>query len=648
MPPCVLDVALALLPHEARRAVLHDVGDIALRGLLGADALGHVAGAHVEQFDGDAVLGLEALDDVEMRLRAQERGVEGDLALLLRRRDDVGRHVLIGRTRDADHRGRDSRGNGRHLEESCRTCCPPVSSLVVSSQRTDPPLDHHQLHPAEYDHQRHHHQADHADLFRKPVDPALHQHHRQHFRAGRVEHDRGRQFAHDAEERQHPADRERRPGQRHQNARQRLPEVRAMHARAFLKIEGKLRVGARHHPHRHRRAEREIGEEQRPDRAVDRNRRGQHRETPEEADCQHDAGHHPWQPGDGVDQAPAAPCGAHGDVGDDAAEHHRRGGADQAEHHGVLGRAPEFAVAEHGAIVLERQVVPAVEAEELEERACHKLADRQHRGHEEEQQAERKRRPAPRAELDHARVEALAGDGLETPAAQHRPLPDDQQQHQTHDDEAQCGRRLIVRHRALADGVVDFGGDDLDAGRRAEEQRRLETLDAADEAQHHAAGQHRQQQEQRDPAEGGPARRAAHPACLFERGIHGAEGIDQKQEQERGRVLRHVPDHAAIGKDVDRRGLGTGDRLPGLVDETDLDVAEHAPGHRGEDRRHEEGQRDHHLEHGAIRRIGTGDDPGKKDGDGERWNRLCKGNADRIEQHDQIVRGHDLPGSRRD
>ena len=41
-------------------------------------------------------------DDVEMGLRAQERGVKGDLALLLRRRDDVCRQFLIGRPGDAD------------------------------------------------------------------------------------------------------------------------------------------------------------------------------------------------------------------------------------------------------------------------------------------------------------------------------------------------------------------------------------------------------------------------------------------------------------------------------------------------------------------------------------------------------------------
>ena len=70
--------------------------------LLGADALGHFAGAHVEQLDTDAVLRLESLDDVEMRLGAEERGVEGDLALLLCRRDDVGRQLLIGGARDAD------------------------------------------------------------------------------------------------------------------------------------------------------------------------------------------------------------------------------------------------------------------------------------------------------------------------------------------------------------------------------------------------------------------------------------------------------------------------------------------------------------------------------------------------------------------
>ena len=77
-------------------------------------------------------------------------------------------------------------------------------------------------------------------------------------------------------------------------------------------------------------------------------------------------------------------------------------------------RAPEILVLHHRAIMIERQHVPAVEAEELEERADRELADRQHDGDDEEQDAERERHPAPRPELGDVRRIALAGDGRES------------------------------------------------------------------------------------------------------------------------------------------------------------------------------------------------------------------------------------------
>ncbi len=38
-----------------------------------------------------------------------------------------------------------------------------------------------------------------------------------------------------------------------------------------------------------------------------------------------------------------------------------------------------------------------------------------------------------------------------------------------------------------------------------------------------------------------------HAARRFQRRIHGAERIDDEQEQERRRILHHVPDDAAVG-----------------------------------------------------------------------------------------------------
>ena len=87
--------------------------------------------------------------------------------------------------------------------------------------------------------------------------------------------------------------------------------------------------------------------------------------------------------------------------------------------------------------------------------------------------------------------------------------------------------------------------------------------------------------------------------------IHGAEGVDDQQEQERHRILHHVPDHAAVGIDVDRRVGRARDPLLELVEQADLRIAQHAPGHRGQDRRNEERQRDQHFERAAERRVGA-------------------------------------------
>ena len=67
------------------------------------------------------------------------------------------------------------------------------------------------MHPAEQENEKHHHQPDHGDTFGLTVDQHTHHHHREHFGADGIEQHRSAQFAHDAEKRQDPADREGRP-----------------------------------------------------------------------------------------------------------------------------------------------------------------------------------------------------------------------------------------------------------------------------------------------------------------------------------------------------------------------------------------------------------------------------------------------------
>src|SRR5580658_7597431 len=96
------------------------------------------------------------------------------------------------------------------------------------SEVADVMLDQAKLDPPEQEHQQHHHQADDADGLGLPVLPHPQQHDGKHFGADRIQQHRGAQFAHDAEERQHPADGKGWPRQRNQDPPQRLPQRRAV------------------------------------------------------------------------------------------------------------------------------------------------------------------------------------------------------------------------------------------------------------------------------------------------------------------------------------------------------------------------------------------------------------------------------------
>jgi hypothetical protein len=99
--------------------------------------------------------------------------------------------------------------------------------------------------------------------------------------------------------------------------------------------------------------------------------------------------------------------------------------------------------------MLQRQHVPLVEAEKLEERSQNQLADRQRDADQEKHHAQRKGQPAPRTEIDQPRRIALSGHGLEALAAQQPPLPQHQKEHQRHDGEAQGGGELVIGDRLV-------------------------------------------------------------------------------------------------------------------------------------------------------------------------------------------------------
>ena len=92
-----LEVAVAVHQPGRRAAVVMDVAQEAAGRLLDADALAHLAGARLQQFDRYAVLLLEGLDDGLVEHRADRGGVDDELAFLLARLDHLCPVVLCER-----------------------------------------------------------------------------------------------------------------------------------------------------------------------------------------------------------------------------------------------------------------------------------------------------------------------------------------------------------------------------------------------------------------------------------------------------------------------------------------------------------------------------------------------------------------------
>jgi len=225
---------VAILQHQPGRgaAVVVDVTHEAARRLLDAHALTHFARARFQHLDADAVFLLESLDDGLVERRAEGGRVDDELALLLRRLD----HLLpigVG----LGHRGLDGKQRRERYEfpSEHRRRLPVVLSVFKSV------LSRFLMSgaaPAEQQHQRQHEQADDADLLGLP--PAhISALDRQHLGARRRRAGRGAELAHDAEEDEHPGDCESRPGERDQDAPQRLPPAGTVDARAFFDVVGR-------------------------------------------------------------------------------------------------------------------------------------------------------------------------------------------------------------------------------------------------------------------------------------------------------------------------------------------------------------------------------------------------------------------------
>ena len=142
------------------------------------------------------------------------------------------------------------------------------------------------------------------------------------------------------------------------------------------------------------------------------------------------------------------------------------------------------------------QRVEVLEEQELAERRDDQRQRRQHDDDEEIDEGQAEGEPAPRAEIEAARPERLAGHGGEALARQDpllRPYQDGGDDHQQDRD----GGGGVVERRAPGGELEDVGGEHVDVGRRAQCRRH------AVDAQHHHEGQQRARQDgRRDQREG--------------------------------------------------------------------------------------------------------------------------------------------------
>ena len=240
--------------------------------------------------------------------------------------------------------------------------------------------------------------------------------------------------------------------------------------------------------------------------AVERAQEPDAEEEPEQGQAQDDARHRERQPGDEVEQAPPRVGRAHDDVGDQRVHedrHHR--GADR-EHQGVVQRAEEQLVPEHGLPVGERPRVRHVEeAEQLHEGAEEREHHRDAEHHHDQRQDEDGRGRAPPAQGVDPALE-LAGDGGVAPAASQPLLREDEREHGGQDQDRERGGRVVARH-AGDEQIVDRGAEDEEAEGQAQHLLHLEGL----ERHHRAEQQHRQDGGRHDRHRDARARCAACP-----------------------------------------------------------------------------------------------------------------------------------------
>src|SRR3989338_2737634 len=461
--------------------------------------------------------------------------------------------------------------------------------------------------------------------------PKIKSHDGKHGAVVRVKQDRGRELAQGNDADVDPTGHEARHQQRKDNLLEGLKPRAAARQRGLFQLFVDLDHRGRSRPDAVRHELRDVGEQQHPDRPVDRDRKRQ--VNPDQADPQDNARHGDRDESHVVEKNPAGELGLHRDPRDHGREQHDERGRAHREIKTILERSERERVAHDVLIIGERQLpyqLPRRHSVVRNERRPEQDED----GQNHRQEKDRKRAGAghvlPGTEIDHPGAVTFSrhggvfllppGDFLineDTDGA------DDQQRHRV-------GARQTEIRRELVDGEKDLGGKNGYPRGNADQGRNLKGLHPANEHDEQGAEHRRAHQRERDPPErlkgAGPRAQRG----LLQGGIHVAECRRHQQEDQRIEVDRLGPDHPPHRVDVERRGLQAQDSLYREIDQSYFRAQEQNPRDGAEDAGNDERDQRHDDEHFFERRIGPLADPGEVGPDHEGDDRAPEGKLERV------------------
>ena len=252
---------------------------------------------------------------------------------------------------------------------------------------------------------------------------------------------------------------------------------------------------------------------------------------------------------------------------------------------------------------------------EFPERRHDQCEARQDHDHQQINNAEPEREPAPVSEIEIARPIRLAGDGGVAAPAQHLLLQEHQRAGNHHQDDGDGGCGIVERRRPVGE-LEDISGQHADIGRRAQYRRNAVDTEHHDEREQHAGNDRRHDQRERHREQRRKRAGAGNFGGLFQARIHvaqrrGGEHVDV------GRVIDAEHEHQSPQRIKIHAPVETNPFEQG-VDQARFWRTEDGPCHARDQRRREQrqdaGRRDEALE----RRVGAHHDPGKRQPDHNR------------------------------